>query len=93
MVNGTTRNYLASTDTVKGQLFSFNPSPNAVVNSIVADKNIVYLGGNFTTLASTTRNRIAAIDTSGSLITSFNPNSNGVVNVLSKQGSYIYVGI
>ncbi|MBP6302597.1 MAG: T9SS type A sorting domain-containing protein [Bacteroidia bacterium] len=92
MVNGTTRNYLASTDTVKGQLFSFNPSPNAVVNSIVADKNIVYLGGNFTTLASTTRNRIAAIDTSGSLITSFNPNSNGVVNVLSKQGSYIYVG-
>ena len=47
LINGTARNYLASTNT-SGALQSWNPSANSVVNKINVDaSNNIILGGTF----------------------------------------------
>lgn len=54
--------------------------------------NILYIGGQFTSVNGTARNRIAAFDLSTNTLTDWNPNCNGTVYALAVYGSSVYAG-
>lgn len=63
------------------------------INALERVGNILYVGGNFTTVnGAATRKYVAAIDLSTKTLTSWNPNPNGYVYALKAAGSVVYVG-
>ena len=88
-VGGQSRAGLAAISLASGSVGSWNPGVSggaATVYALAATKNsggntVVYVGGNFTTIAGTTQKDIGEIDAAGALV-SWNPNPNNVVNAL-----------
>jgi hypothetical protein len=58
----------------------------------VASGGRLYVGGDFTTLASQTRNRVGAFDTATGSLSSWDPNSSGSVYAITIQGSSVFLG-
>jgi hypothetical protein len=74
---------------------SFAPNPNAQVRSIVAspDGSVIYVGGDFTSIAGVSRSRVAAFSTAtGQLIGSFAPPVGWHVWDLAVTADTVYVG-
>ena len=99
LAGGEARSNLAAIDDA-GAATSWDPSPNGTVRSICLDNNILYIGGDFTSITtetgSTARNYLAALDLSGE-VTSWNPSavssiSAGAVNTLSVANGIVYAG-
>ncbi|HKI93499.1 MAG TPA: hypothetical protein VJ986_14450, partial [Gaiellaceae bacterium] len=86
-IGGQSRASLASVSLATGLVGSWNPGVSgsgATVNALASGKDaggnvVVYVGGNFTKIASTTQKDIGEIDSTGMLV-SWNPNVNNVVN-------------
>lgn len=104
-VNDLARPFLARLNADGSFDNSFDPSPNARINSIVILGDKIYLGGAFTTLTpgastattttptATSRAYIARLNLSDAAIdTGYNPTANGAVNVLVPQGDKMLVG-
>jgi hypothetical protein len=73
--------------------------PNGVGRAVLVVGNVVYVGGEFTTVrnpsgsASVTRRNLAAFDaTTGALLTSFRADTNGTVRALATDGTRLFVG-
>lgn len=65
-VNSQTRNYLAAVNASNGAVTSFNPNPDATVDSLAVapDGSKLYAGGRFTTLAGAARRGLGAVNAS-----------------------------
>ena len=88
------RSYLAALDGTSGNALEWTPNPNARVYTLYADGTKVYVGGNFSNIASTPRTYIAAINTNGTL-SDWNPNADSLVDdivySIDKKGSTVYL--
>ena len=90
--NTVSRTGLLSFDITTGALTSWNPAPNARIKTMTLspDKSTLYVGGNFTSIASSTRYRIAAFNVATGALTSFRPVLNGKVNGVAVTSSTVY---
>lgn len=63
------------------------------VKAMAVSCNILFIGGDFTSVGSSGRNRIAAIDlVKGFEIPTWNPNADNTVNTIALNGNTVYVG-
>lgn len=91
-INGTARNYLASTNT-SGTLQSWNPSANNTVNNIFIDSlNNIIIGGNFTGLQQNDRTYASIIKYSGKSLASWAPVLDYVVYDITYNTNRIFIG-
>lgn len=94
LINGSARTRLAAIH-IDGTLQSFAPTvagstSSAVVLGLTVSNEIIYFGGNHTTVNSVSRNLVAAVDTSG-VLQSWNPSLSGnAVYDLTTYGGNIY---
>ena len=89
------RSYLAAFNASTGALITtINPTLNGAVHSLAKspDGTVVYVGGDFTTVAGSTRNRLAALTASSGALRPFNANVNGRVRALATTSSTVYLG-
>ena len=96
-VNGIARSHAASVDT-HGNLTNWNATlgrghvaSNASVKTLSTQKNLIYIGGNFSQLGLFPRNGLAAFDNKENL-TDWKPSVNGLVKTLTVAGDTIYFG-
>ena len=85
----TTRNRIAALATADGAATAWDANMNNTVRALTLDttNNLVYAGGDFTTVnGATTRNRIAALSTATATATSWNANANNAVYALALDG-------
>ena len=68
------------------------PQANGLVNAMTRSGDILYVGGEFTSIGGQTRNRIAAVDLSTGTVTSWDPNASNTVCTLVVSGSTVYAG-
>ena len=94
--NTKARTNLAAMDLKTGNITSFKADCDLIVRSLLIDskKDLMYVGGNFTTIGGVNRNELAAINLKNGGITSFNPNANGDVMTLqlNQSGTRLYAG-
>ncbi len=94
-VNETARNNLLAYDITTGNLItSFAPFVNATVfvTALSPDKSVLYIGGDFTTVAGVARNHIAAINTATGALLPFAPSVNARVKAITATSSTVYFG-
>lgn len=72
-IKGSSRNYLAKLSTADFSVSSWNPNPNANVNTIDVEGSVLYVGGGFSYIGSASRAYVAGLDTTTGAATSFNP--------------------
>ena len=70
---------------------NWNPNANGAVFALDAWDNVVYMGGDFTSLGATGRTRLAAVDVNGT-IQPWNPLANDTVFALAHAGTTEYAG-
>ena len=70
----------------------WNPNANGAVRAMVLSAGTVYVGGEFTTIASQARSYIAALDGAAGSAVAWNPNANAPVLTLAVSGTTIYAG-
>jgi len=92
----TERIRLAAFDTSKKWvLTNLSLNINSTVTAISFDKNknIIYIGGTFTTISGQKRNRLASINATNSALLDWNPNANGKISsiVVDTKRNLIYV--
>lgn len=75
-------------------LTSFNPDLNGTCSTLTYSGNMLYMGGNFTTVGGVSRNRLAAWNlNTNTLDASFNPNvGNNSVLSMKISGDHMYIG-
>ena len=94
-IGGQARNRLAALDYGTAAADpAWNPNANSLVLALWLDplSNVLYVGGQFTSIDGTTRNRIAALEASSGFATAWNPGSNNQVFAIIANGSTVYVG-
>lgn len=93
-VGAAVRQYMASFDLATGALTSFAPNLNNSVRSMAFTRNMVYVGGEFTTVSGGTVNRkhLAAFDTATSTPTSWAPAADQSVFAVAFNGPRVIVG-
>ena len=103
-IGGQSRNYLAAIawngggSVNEGQATSWNPNPDGNVYAMTMDlmssmNDIMYVGGNFTTIDSQPRTNLAALDfSSGSVKSGWSPDPDGTVYALASAGTSLFVG-
>jgi hypothetical protein len=78
---------------VDGTVQPWNPAANGNVQSLFVDESRVYLGGDFTMLASQTQNKLGAVNaTTGARISEFAPNVDAVIYRVDVQNDVVYFG-
>jgi len=98
MVNGVSRNRIASIDTATGQATSWDPNITAAsgtcaVYALALHGGNLYVGGAFTAVGgSTTRNRIASFNTATGELNTWDGNAASTVRSLLVSGDTLYVG-
>ena len=92
-ISGTSRPHLAAFDTATGNLTSWNPAADGVVETIFPHGGLVYVGGSFTSVGGAPRVALAALDPAGTgSATEWNPGPNqGPVKGIATDGSRLYV--
>ncbi|HET9054856.1 MAG TPA: hypothetical protein VFM90_11815, partial [Cyclobacteriaceae bacterium] len=65
---------------------------NSNIYAMTKAGNILYFGGQFTSVNGTARNRIAAFDLSTNTLTGWNPDCNGTIYTLAVYSSTVYAG-
>ena len=76
-IGGQTRQRIARLNLPSGTVdTAWTANANAIVATVSADNNNVYVGGDFTTIKNTARTRIAKLNTTnGNVVTAFNANA------------------
>ena len=74
-------------DKTNGQVSAWNPNAAQVVNVLAVAGDLVYVGGNFTSIGGQTRNRVAALNANATTnyATSWDPNANKAVYALAVE--------
>ncbi len=75
-----------------GSVAAWTPHPDGMVTALAMAGDIVYVGGQFTTIDGQPRARLAAIDASSGHVTAWNPGADGQVLALASAGGVIYAG-
>ena len=100
-IGGQNRNHLAALSSETsyspgGYAFSWNPDANGSVNALAVPRwsNIVYAGGEFTSIGGKERRGLAQMSVSQGISDEWNPGANKAVRTLSlpEDNSKIYVG-
>jgi hypothetical protein len=94
-IGGQARNRIAALNFTTGAADpAWNPNANSLVMTLWFDPlaNLVYAGGQFTSIDSQTRNRIAALDATSGSATAWNPNANNQVFAITAGGGVVYAG-
>ncbi len=94
-IGGQARNRIAALNFTTGTADpSFNPNANSVVMTLLLDapNNLLYMGGQFTTVDGQSRNRLAAVNATSGSASGWNPNANNQVFTLSVNAGTVYVG-
>src|SRR5262249_39771575 len=72
--------------------FSWNPDPDRQVYKLEKGGSMLYVAGDFTTIATLNRPLMAALDLNTGDATAWNPSQDGHVNAMIVQGNTVYVG-
>jgi trimeric autotransporter adhesin len=99
-IDGQTRGNLASFDIGTGKLTDWKPTTTASITSrvwaLATSGDLLYIGGDFATVAGQPRDNLAAFNTSTGMLASWNPGTSGVVlgtvYTLAAQASTVYAG-
>jgi hypothetical protein len=94
-MGGKARVGIAALDAATGTATDWNPNAGGVssdVWAIAPRGNIVYVGGDFSSIGGQARNTIAALDATTGAATAWNPNTDGIVQVIVPHGDTIFVG-
>jgi hypothetical protein len=98
-VNASPHTGAAAFNLSTGALTTWNPqlsragqSVYADLNSVLADSNYVYLGGNFDQVAGTARNNAAIVSASSASVQSWNAGPNTIVRAMALNGSNLFIG-
>lgn len=88
------RNSIAEIDTVTGRATNWNPGANYPVYSLAMQGNMLYVGGDFTSIGGQQRERFAEIrkDSDTNNATSWNPRAGGIVRALAIENNRVYAG-
>ncbi|MEO9806200.1 MAG: T9SS type A sorting domain-containing protein [Reichenbachiella sp.] len=90
------RNLIGAIDITTGLATAWNPNASGAISPIVEtlllDGSLIYVGGEFDNIGGEDRSNIAAISTTTGLATSWNPDANQNVKALAKSGDMIYAG-
>ena len=62
------------------------------IYSLYLKDNVLYVGGDFTSIGGQSRNRLAAIDLATNSVTSFNPNVDGTIRTMVMSDNILYIG-
>lgn len=76
-------------------MFTTVPAPNGLVRTLQRDRSMLYIGGDFTSVAGVARNRVARLSLSGTALalTLYDPSvTNGTVNALEIYDNFVYAG-
>jgi len=99
LVGGQTRHRLAAIDTTSGNATTWTTSANNTIFSLKRVANILYVGGQFTTLRGgvspeVSRNQLAALDTTDGItpVTDWDANAFGGVNTIAVDGNNVFIG-
>lgn len=95
VIDGQTRHRIAALDATASAppyVTSWNPNAGSIVRALALSANIVYVGGDFTTIDGQNRNYIAAINASNGHAASWDPSASSNVRALAVSGNTIYVG-
>ena len=98
MVDGQRRSHLAAVDRTTGALAPWDPNSypynlTYVVYALAASGNLVYAGGEFSTIGGQPRLGVAALDATTGLATNWNPSPDiGEMETLAVRESTVYVG-
>lgn len=94
-IGGQARNRIALLDYTTGLADpTWNPNANSTVLALWQDptSNLLYAGGQFTSIDGQARNRIAAVDATTGAASTWNPNANNQVLALAGDGTAVYAG-
>lgn len=94
-IGGQARNRIARLNFTTGAAdATWNPNANSSVFAMAYDSgaNLLYVGGQFTTIGGLPRNRAAAVDVATGGTTTWDPNSNNQVLALVVNGGTVYAG-
>lgn len=90
-----TRTNAFSFSATTGKLTTWNPAPNARVDTVALSANCAtaYLGGTFTSVTGGAAKNLAAVNTTtGSLVTTFGHSAGGRVATLAVAGTHLIAG-
>jgi len=90
-IGNASRFNIACVDNINGQVTSWNPSCNNIVNTIAISANNIYIGGEFTTVNNYARGFAACVDVNNNLL-DWNPGCNGYVRTMVCNNNLIYLG-
>jgi hypothetical protein len=79
-------------DPTSGLATAWNPNANGAVQTLLPGPNVIYVGGDFTSVGGMPRSRIAALDINTFQATTWNPNADNSVRNLLAVDNTIYVG-
>jgi len=101
-IGGETRNKIGAVNTTTGAVLPWNPNAKDTVRVLTVAGSIVYVGGEFASVATNPpgqpsiggaiRNRIAALDADTGLATNWDPGANQGVRAIVVDGNTVYVG-
>ena len=94
-IGGQARNRIARVNYTTGAAdATWNPNANSLVLTLALDaaSNLVYAGGQFTSIGAATRNRVAAMDLTTGAPTAWDPNANNQVLSIVRSGTTLYAG-
>ena len=90
------RNLIGAIDINTGLATSWDPNASGaispVVESLLVDGSLIYVGGEFDNIGGEDRSNIAAINTTTGLATSWNPDANQNIKAMAKIDNLIYAG-
>lgn len=87
------RNRVARIELSTGDVDTWNPNANNLVECFVVDGNDIYVGGQFTTIDGESRNRLAKLNnTTGEVDATWDPGASSSVVAIDTDDDYVYVG-
>lgn len=86
------RTYLASFSRQTGQITTWEPELDNVVDAILVHDNNLYVAGSFSEINGQPRNRLASFTIATGELTDWNPNPSGRVRTLAKNETTLFAG-
>jgi tRNA threonylcarbamoyladenosine modification (KEOPS) complex Pcc1 subunit len=88
-----TRNRLAMIDIVSGKITEWDPNVNGTIRALAVKNNIVYVGGDFTSVGGENRSHLAAIDiNTGNVAGGWNPGTDYPVYSMCIDDNLLFIG-
>ncbi len=88
------RNYVGAVDATEGYDTGWNPNADGSVSALAVSGDVVYLGGDFTSVGGTSLNALAAVDATSGAVTTWDPSldADSIDALLAAPDGTIYAG-